>query len=170
VRAISLLAVLALSATPLDAQRIQPSPFARADFGVTPGPAVHWAMSVAARSDGPDEGKMILGGVLLGAGGLFAGALIGDRFQAYPCEDCIEGAVFGALIGESLGIPLGVHLGNGRRGTAGPALAASLGIGAVTLGTAAVTDKWGILLALPVLQIAASIGIERHTAAGKPLN
>jgi hypothetical protein len=114
-----------------------------------------------------DAGKVILGGVLLGAGGLVAGALIGGRFQGYPCEDCIEGAFYGALVGESLAIPLGVHLGGGRRGKAGPALAASLGLGALGLSAAALSDQWGILLAIPVLQIAASIGLERHAAAGK---
>jgi hypothetical protein len=106
---------------------------------------------------------MILGGVALGAAGLFGGALVGDRFQRYPCEDCIEGAFYGALAGTSLAIPVGVHLANHRRGKLGPAIAASLGIGALGLGAAAITDEWGVLLAIPVVQIGVSIGIERHT-------
>jgi hypothetical protein len=163
-----LLAALILSWAPLAAQRIQPSPFARADLG-------SYSRTSAARLTGtrvPDEvtdaSKMMFGGILLGAGGLIGGALIGQHFEGSPCEDCILGAFLGALAGESLAIPLGVHLANGRRGDAGPALAASIGIGAVGLGAAALTEQWGILLAIPVLQIAASIGIERHSAAGNP--
>ncbi|MGH7512433.1 MAG: hypothetical protein ACREOQ_05845 [Gemmatimonadales bacterium] len=163
-----LLAALTLSRAPLAAQRIQPSPFARADLG-------SYSRTDAARLTGtrvPDEvadaGKMMGGGLLLGAGGLIGGALIGHQFEGSPCEDCILGAFFGALVGESLAIPLGVHLGNGRRGDVGPALAASVGIAAAGLGAAALSRQWGVLLAIPVLQIAASIGIERHTAAGNP--
>jgi hypothetical protein len=33
------------------------------------------------------------------------------------------------------------------------------------VGAAVLTDRWGILLAIPVLQIASSIVVERHTAA-----
>ena len=98
------------------------------------------------------------------AAGLFGGALVGDRFQSYPCEDCIEGAFYGALAGESLAIPLGVHLADRGRGKLGPPLAASVGIGALGLGAAALSDQYGIMLAVPVLQLGASVGIERHTA------
>jgi hypothetical protein len=95
---------------------------------------------------------------------LFAGAVLGDRLQRYPCEDCIEGAFYGALVGESLAIPLGVHLADRRQGNAGIALATSVAIGALGLGAAAATDEWRLLLAIPVAQIATSIMIERHTA------
>ena len=37
-----------------------------------------------------------------------------------------------------------------------------------SVGAAALSDQWGILLAIPVLQIAASIGLERHTTADHP--
>jgi hypothetical protein len=117
-----------------------------------------------ARSSDPNTGGMLLGGILLGAGGLFAGALLGDRMQSYPCEDCIEGAFYGAMLGESVAIPLGVHLGDRRQGNAGTALAASLGIGLLGLGAAAATDEWRLLLVIPVAQVASSIAIERHTA------
>jgi hypothetical protein len=139
-----------IEAAPLAAQRLESSPFPTFDTGRG------------------NVGGMILGGVALGAAGLFGGALVGDRFQRFPCEDCIEGAFYGALAGESLAIPLGVHLADRRRGNLAPALAASLGIGALGLGAAALTDEWGILLAIPVVQVAASIGIERHTARARP--
>jgi hypothetical protein len=163
-----LLAALILSWAPLAAQRIQPSPFARADLG-------SYSRTSAARLTGtrvPDEvtdaGKMMFGGILLGAGGLIGGALIGQRFEGSPCEDRILGAFVGALAGESLAVPLGVHLGNRSRGDVGPVLAASLGIAGAGLGAAVLSREGGVLLAIPVLQIAASIAIERRTAAGNP--
>jgi hypothetical protein len=166
------LAGLSLSNAPLAAQRIQPSPFARAELGVMEGSDAYRASSLTTGArvpaDAVDAGKMMGGGLLLGAGGLIGGALIGHQFEGSPCEDCILGAFFGALAGESLAIPLGVHLGNGRRGDVGPALAASIGIAAAGLGAAAMSRQWGVLLTIPVLQIAASIAIERHSAAGNP--
>ena len=165
-----LLAALALAIPPrpVTAQRLAPSAFPSVESALTTGhppvPRTAAGLPAAARAAKGNVGGMILGGVALGAAGLFGGALIGDRFQRYPCEDCIEGAFFGALAGESLTIPLGVHLADRRRGNLAPALAASIGIGALGLGAAAVTDQWGILLAIPVFQVAASIGIERHTA------
>lgn len=163
--------ILAAAPTPLAAQRLPPNPFLRAQLGLHPRPAAMPAaagLGTGARSSDGNVGGMILGGVALGAAGLFGGALVGDRFQRFPCEDCIEGAFYGALAGESLAIPLGVHLADRRRGNLAPAIAASLGIGALGLGAAALTDQWGILLAVPVFQVAASIGIERHTARARP--
>ena len=171
-RAALLLVLLAIPCAPASAQRIPPTPFARAELDVASGLRGYRATSPTAGarvpSDAVDAGKMVGGGLLLGAGGLVAGALIGHHFEGSPCEDCILGAFFGALAGESLAIPLGVHLGNRSRGDVGPALAASIGIAAAGLGAAAVSRQWGVLLAIPVLQIAASIGIERHSAAGNP--
>jgi hypothetical protein len=165
--AVALSALLAAASSidvpSLAAQRLESHPFPTFDARRTPPPVARTIVTVA-RSPDPNTAGMLFGGLLLGAGGLFAGALLGDRMQAYPCEDCIEGAFYGALVGESLAIPLGVHLGDRRRGNAGTALAASLGIGALGLGAAAVTDEWRLLLVIPVAQIASSIAIERHTA------
>ena len=173
-RAALLLVLLAIPGAPASAQRIPPTPFARAglDVGSEMGGYRGTPSAAGARvpAEALDAGKMMFGGILLGAGGLIGGALIGHRFEGSPCEDCLLGAFFGALAGESLAIPLGVHLGNDRRGDPGPALAASIGIGAAGLGAAALSCQWGVLLAIPVLQIAASIAIERHTAAGQSLN
>jgi hypothetical protein len=130
---------------------------------IVPNPTTSAAVVPAARSADGDVAGMILGAVTLGTAGLFAGGMIGNRFQSHPCEDCLEGPFYGALAGVSLAIPAGVHLANHGRGTLGPSVAASLGIGALGFGAAALTDNWGLLLAIPVLQIAASIGIEQHT-------
>ena len=168
------LAALILAAAPsaLAGQRLAPTRFPRAELGLQANapatPSAGATFGTGARPSDRHVGGMILVGVALGAAGLFAGALAGDRFQSFPCEDCIEGAFYGALAGESLAIPLGVHLANHRRSSLTPALAASLGIGALGLGAAAVTDQWSILLAIPVFQVAASIGIERHTARVQP--
>lgn len=164
--------IIAAAPTPLAAQQLALNPFPRAELRLQPitaaMPSPAAGLGTVARSSDGNVGGMILGGVALGAAGLFGGALVGDRFQRFPCEDCIEGAFYGALAGESLAIPLGVHLADRRRGNLAPAIAASLGIGALGLGAAALTDQWGILLAVPVFQVAASIGIERHTARARP--
>jgi len=168
-RAALLLVLLAIPGAPASAQRISPTPFAR-DGLVRSGLSGYLGTPPAAGARVPaealDAGKMMLGGILLGAGGLIGGALIGQHLEGAPCEDCILGPFFGALAGESLAIPLGVHLGNRGRGDVGPALAASLGIAAAGLGAAVLSREGGVLLAIPVLQIAASIAIEHHTAAG----
>jgi hypothetical protein len=157
-----------VAAPPLSAQRLERSPFASLEAGRAPPPPAARLTPSVARPSGSDPAGMVLGGLLLGAGGLFAGALVGDRFQSFPCEDCIEGAFYGALVGESLAIPLGVHLGNGRRGHAGAELAASLGIGALGVGAAALTDEWTLILAVPIAQIVSAIAIERRTARLDP--
>lgn len=171
-RAALLLVLLAIPGAPASAQRIPPTPFARAglDVGSEMGGYRGTPSAAGARvpAEALDAGKMIFGGILLGAGGLIGGALIGQHLERSPCEDCILGAFVGALAGESLAIPLGVHLANRGRGDVGPALAASIGIAAAGLGAAVLSREGGVLLAIPVLHIAASIAIERHTAAGNP--
>jgi len=168
--AVTLFALLAaassIDAPSLAAQRLEPRPFPTFDAGRAP-PTHARSIPTTAGPRGPNTGGMVLGGLLLGAGGLFAGALLGDRMQRYPCEDCIEGALYGALVGESLAIPLGVHLGDRRQGNAGIALATSVGIGVLGLGAAAATDEWRLLFVIPVAQIATSIVIERHTASDR---
>lgn len=171
--AAQLLTVLALApsvAAPpsLAAQRLEPSPFPTLDPGQAPWTPPARLTSTAPRPSDSNTGGMVLGGLLLGAGGLFAGALVGDRFQSFPCEDCIEGAFYGALAGESLAIPLGVHLANRRQGSVGAALAASFAIGALGVGAATVTGDWTLMLAVPIAQIASSIAIERRTARPDP--
>jgi hypothetical protein len=173
---------IAAAPRPAAAQRLAPNSFPRMELAapttqlapgsaaiapgsaaIVPNPTTSAAVVPAARSADGDVAGMILGAVTLGTAGLFAGGMIGNRFQSHPCEDCLEGPFYGALAGVSLAIPAGVHLANHGRGRLGPSVAASLGIGALGFGAAALTDNWGLLLAIPVLQIAASIGIEQHT-------
>jgi hypothetical protein len=162
---IVVLTLLSVSGATLHAQRIPPSPFPRAELI----PAVRARQADARmprRNTGPTA--MIFGGVLGGAAGLVTGAIIGNQFRQQPCEDCWIEAFYGALAGESIGVPLGVHLANGRGGRSLPALAASLAIGAVGLGAAILSDEPRLLLAVPVLQVAASVTLERRTAGVGP--
>jgi hypothetical protein len=89
-RAALLLVLLAILCGAASAQRIPPTPFARAELEVAPGLRGYQATSPTAGARVPaeaiDAGKMVLGGVLAGAGGLVAGALIGNRFEGSPAR------------------------------------------------------------------------------------
>lgn len=115
---------------------------------------------------------MVLGGVLLGAGGLFLGGAAGaylacGRSGGDYCG--IAGAVLGGLVGESLGIPLGVHLANGRRGSYAVGALASIGAGAVMLTLLALGEDDGgdagpMYLTIPVAQLVAAVQTEQATS------
>jgi len=100
-----------------------------------------------------------MGGIVGGTAGLFAGALVGHRFEGSLREDCFWAALYGALVGESIGTALGVHLANDREGPVLAEMALSLGIGVPGLRTAAY-GSGAILLAIPVTQIASAIALE----------
>jgi len=167
VRAVGLLLLLVVtSAARLPAQRLAVSQF----------PSAHPSLALdadpaPARDPVPPKGvdvpKLVLGGVLGGTAGLFAGALVGHRFDTAPCEDCIEGAFYGALVGEAVGAALGVHLANGGRGNVLPILGVSVGIAALGYGLAA-ADHGQFMIAVPIAQIASAIGIEAHPARAGP--
>jgi hypothetical protein len=172
-----LLVLLAPAAAPALGQQLAPSAFARFDpallpsLGTTPvaatSPARVWTVGEGARSaatNRPDTGGLVFAGLLGGAAGLLAGGLVGDRLQHTPCEDCYLAALAGAVIGESLAIPLAVHLADGRRGQVAPGIIASLTIAAGGLAAAGRLDRAELLLAVPVLQIAAAVASEQHTA------
>jgi hypothetical protein len=57
-----------------------------------------------------------------------------------------------------------VHLANGRKGSYGQSLLASLAIGAVGFAATLASDQGAIMIAVPVVQLVASIGIERATS------
>jgi hypothetical protein len=108
---------------------------------------------------------MVVGGVAGGAAGVLAGGIIGAKVRENACEDCfLPGLVYGAIAGGSAALPLGVHLANGRRGSFGTSLLASLAIGGAGLGLATLTGEYGVIVALPVAQIASSVAIERSTS------
>jgi hypothetical protein len=109
----------------------------------------------------------ILGGALgFIAGGMSGAALVGDNCGGDWCG--LEAAFTGALVGEVLGIGLGAHLGNGWRGSALPALAASGGV----LGAALILGGLGGLTEgsapfVPILQIAGAVIAETQVARAR---
>jgi hypothetical protein len=169
-----LLALIAAAATPAAAQHPARPPFAGFEASL-PTPATR---PVTAHPPDParlpdtarrrDTAALAFAGLLGGAAGLVAGGLIGARFQGSPCEDCYFAPFAGAVLGESLAIPLAIHLADGRRGQAAPGMVASLAIVAGGLVAAGQLDRAELLLAIPVLQIAAAVASERHTAGRVP--
>jgi hypothetical protein len=145
----------------LPAQRLERSPFPSISEPENVSPALE------KRAAPPtDIGWLIGGGLLAGATGGVAGMYSGAMLTSNACEDCaLVGAVYGLAAGVSSGIPLGVHFSNGGRGNLVPALLASLAIGGAGLGLAiaVAADEPAVLLAVPVLQLASAIGIERRT-------
>lgn len=118
---------------------------------------------------GPNDGAMVLGGLAGGVVGFFAGgyagAMAGGGNRVCGDDPCgFEEAIWGAAAGVSTFIPLGVHFANGRRGSYGAELAASLVVGAVGLGLAYSSNNGVPLLFVPVGQIVTSMLIERAAA------
>ena len=162
-RTVMLATLLLLTAAgSLPAQRLERSPLPSIDE-----PENRRPQSLGKQAPPPtDIGWLIGGGLLAGATGGVAGMFAGAMLTSNACEDCaIVGAVYGLAAGVSSGIPLGVHFSNGGRGDLLPSLLASLAIGGAGLGLAIAADEPAVLLAVPVLQLASAIGIERRTDA-----
>lgn len=101
----------------------------------------------------------LLGAVAVGVGGAWTGVQITED----DCEDCfLVGGAYGLVAGVSVGGPLGVHLANDRRGNLLTSLGASLALGGLGLGIAHLTHEEGVMFAVPVLQIAGAILVERR--------
>lgn len=156
----ALMIAIALSAPPRAAgQRLVPAYFGADPSTSDSRPAV----------TGPRDGAMVLGGLAGGVVGFFAGgyagAMAGGGNRVCGDDPCgLEEAIWGAAAGVSTFIPLGVHLANGRRGSYGAELAASLVVGAVGLGLAYDRNNGVPLLLVPVGQIVTSMLIERAAA------
>ena len=70
-------------------------------------------------------------------------------------------------MGESLMLPVGVHLANDRRGDLLSSMPASLAIGVTGAAIGRKMDRsgiaWPVLILTPIMQLVASIAIERNT-------
>lgn len=107
------------------------------------------------------------GSVVGGTAGVFGGMLAGVVFaHTGQCsgEDCSLGrALAGAAVGEAIGVALGAHRGSARRGNLALAMLTSVGIAGA--GALALTQPSGaspaIVVAIPVLQLAAVLALER---------
>jgi hypothetical protein len=111
-----------------------------------------------------DTGRAVAAGVLGTLAGYAVGGVIGHQFDQ-DCDVCVGMAFLGAFVGASVGTPLAVHLSNGRQGRLGPAVLASFAITAGGLGAAVAAHDGRIVLAIPILQIASAVSIERRTAS-----
>jgi hypothetical protein len=158
-----LLAALVAWPPALAAQRLAAPQFAPVDLSLTP--PRNYAVATEAIEDA-DPGPGIAGLVLLGVAGGVAGGVLGARVggsSAYVDGD--PGVLYGFLVGESLGLALAVHLANGSHGGVGKSTLAALAIASGGVAAAALADRGVVLLAVPILQLAAVIGIERRERA-----
>lgn len=108
-------------------------------------------------------GRLVLGGVAGAGVGLMAGMYLGAALDQRD-DDCKDmcfgpGMLLGALGGEALGMALGVHLANGRQGNLGKNFLASAAI--LTAGVLATHESGGLIVAVPVGQLAGTIAVER---------
>jgi len=107
------------------------------------------------------------GGIVGGTVGIFGGMLAGVALaHVGTCagEDCSLGsALAGAAVGEMIGLAVGAHVGSASRGNLVVSALTSVGIGAA--GALALRRPGGaapaIALAIPVLQLAAVLALER---------
>lgn len=140
---------------------------ARAQYAIPPL-ALESRELQAAQTPTASTGSMVLGGLALGAAGFFGGgylgAILADRSSDLEFA-ALTGFAVGAVIGETIGLPLGVHLANKGRGEYAPSLLVSAGIAAVGLALASSgDDHLEYLIPVPIIQLIASIAIERRTA------
>lgn len=115
--------------------------------------------------------KMVVGGLLGGAAGLYLGGVFGANLSGGSLSsDAVSGGdswndlgnaiLFGA-IGESLGMALGIHLANERRGSYWRGALAVAGTGLIMLIPATSIDNAWVII--PVAQLWSGIVIERRT-------
>jgi hypothetical protein len=146
------------TAANLQAQRLAPPTFPTVDDAPAAFPRVE--PDAPGR---PGVGWLIAGGLIGGAVGTFGGAWTGAKITEGDCEDCFfVGAAYGAVAGVTTGVPLGVHVANRGRGNLSQSLLLSAAIGAAGLGLAAAADEPAIMFAVPALQLAASVAVERE--------
>lgn len=115
--------------------------------------------------------KMVVGGLLGGAAGLYLGGVFGANLSGGGLSandvnggdtwnDLGNALVFGA-IGESLGMALGIHLANDRRGSYWRGAVAVAGTGIIMLIPAVAIDNAWVII--PVAQLWSGIVVERRT-------
>jgi hypothetical protein len=148
------------------AQRLRPvwTPAAYA-FSSRPG-------APARPSDPANHGvTRAVGGLIGAAGGFFAGAFAGAAIEkAAGCfgnDLCgLTGAAVGGVVGEGIGMGLGAAAA-GTRSTAGDVLV-STGISVAGLAAALVTKRAYVLIAVPVVQLAALLGTDSGASTPEP--
>jgi hypothetical protein len=129
----------------------------------------------------PAEGRataaLLAGGLAGGVAGLLIGGATAAGLGTLGCtEGCGESglywALLGAAVGETLSLPLGVHLTNRRQGSYLQSTLASMALtgAGIWIGFSLPETPTGdrgraiLLVAVPIMQLASSIQIERWTA------
>jgi hypothetical protein len=113
-------------------------------------------------------GWPIVGGLLAGSAGFWAGAFIAGAIADKNCDGedvgCLLHSILaGAAIGESLLLPAGIHVGNGRRGTFPLELGASVGLAGLGVAAAEGADDPWPLVPAAVAQMVVGVLLERRT-------
>jgi len=119
-------------------------------------------------------GWPILGGLLGGGIGFFGGGFVaGILFpiiERSPVEqtEILGYVIAGAFVGEAIFLPIGVHIGNKGRGNLWLDLLTSVAVAGAGLAVASAISNGNIdnalyLLPIPLLQIGATITVERST-------
>jgi hypothetical protein len=165
--------LLALAtASPLWAQRIDDARVAVRLASNEMMPVHRTAVAVAPSRTSASTGSMIVGGLIAGVLGTFAGAAVGvsaENCQRGGSDDfdfCgLAGGLIGGLIGEAVGVPIGVNWVANGQGTLGKSIPASLGVSAVCLVAGFATGGMSLLM-IPPLQIYTAIRAERTGKAG----
>ncbi len=149
--------------TDLRAQRISDAVVGYADtpaaMQVSPAPA---ATSVGLRRE-PSTTAMIATGTLFAAGGIMAGAVIGESLEhCGPGEEfCgLAGAVLGGIAGEVLMLPIGIHVISDQS-TLGAKMRASWATFLAGTMLGGVTGGASVLL-IPPAQLFATIFVEKR--------
>jgi hypothetical protein len=147
----------------------------RLDYAPRPGfvPLRPLSLSAGTRQSQASTTRLVASGLIGGAAGLaiggLAGAVIGGTNSEGEEEwiDAVWGSAIGGTVAESIGLAAGVHLSNRREGSLLLGMLASLAIGGVGLAVLAENQDPPIapvvLIATPLAQLAATIGIERAT-------
>ncbi len=111
--------------------------------------------------------RPIVGALLAGGLGVIGGAFVGGSSSgAQNCDEemCgLEYLFWGAVVGETIMMPLGAHLGNGRRGSLGLDLLASIGVAGAGLGLTYATGFGNIFVLTAILQVVTTVAIEIKT-------
>ncbi len=136
-----------------------------------PSPARDTLLARSA-AEQPSIAFPVVGGILGGALGTAFGTIVGLGFAHNACDDseflCVPaGAVVGLLFGEAFFLPIGVHTGNCELGSLSKGMLASFGVLVIGTGILVAADGGEYWFAIPLIQLAACVSVERETAADR---
>ena len=137
------------------------APIAHADeiFRDAPAPAP--------TTDGPrNAATLAVAGLLAGATGFTAGALMGFNIGDGSGDGVLDGLENSVAVGSLLGgltLPIGVHLANRSAGDGGKVVLTSVGVGVAGWSLALATETWELVPLTAVVQLFACVAVEQST-------